>query len=163
MEEKDIQIINQVTGWFNRIFMKYDYMEKKPVEIEAGEKLYASEIHTIEAVGKDNGHTVTGLSEYFMITKGAVSQIISKLYKKGYIEKTTLKGNEKEIILKLTEKGWKAFDYHEKLGESVMSEILQIKSKYSESEAGTFMRILEDIDQLFTKFGFDNFDKKGKK
>ncbi len=155
MEEKNYDlIINQIFGWFNRIFMKYDIMEKKPVKIENGEKLYASEIHMIEAVGKEFGHTVTGLSEYFMITKGAVSQIITKLYNKGYVEKTTLKGNEKEIILKLTEKGWKAFDYHEKLGESIMGKILQIKNKYSEDEAEIFLKILTDIDRLFTDFGF---------
>ncbi len=99
------------------------------------------------------------LSDYFMITKGAVSQIISKLHHDGYITKTKRKGNDKEIILGLTEKGWKAFECHEKNGEPTMKELLRIREKYDEREIQLFLNILKDIDLLFGKYNAEEKKK----
>ena len=82
-------------------------MEKEPLDVGNGDKLTASHVHTLEAIGKEYGKTVTALSGYFMITKGAVSQVISKLHQEGYVAKLRKKGNNKEIILELTESGIK--------------------------------------------------------
>lgn len=152
MNENDKELMQEGWALFTRIFMKYDILEKEPINIGEGDKLYAAHAHMIEAVGKGYGETVTSLSDYFMITKGAVSQIISKLYSKGYITKTKRKGNNKEVILKLTNKGWKAFEHHEKNGESTMDELIQIRNKYDEGELRSFLNILNDIDLLFSKF-----------
>jgi DNA-binding MarR family transcriptional regulator len=152
MEKKLKILIQEGVALFTRILMKYDVMEKVPIDIGDGYRLNASHIHMIEAVGKGYGKTVTALSGYFMITKGAVSQIISKLYNKGYITKTKRKGNDKEIILELTEKGWKAFECHEEYGETAMNDVMQIGNKYDEGELNSFLNILKDIDLLFGKF-----------
>jgi DNA-binding MarR family transcriptional regulator len=136
---------------FTRIFMKYDALEKEPLDMGNGEKLSAVNIHTIEAIGKEYGKTVTALSEYFMITKGAVSQVITKLHKDGYVSKVKKKGNDKEVILELTKKGWKAFELHEKLNEAAMGDWTQIRNKYSADEAASFLSILGDIDLLFSQ------------
>ena len=137
---------------FTRILMKYDALEKESLDMGNGEKLSAVNIHTIEAIGKEYGKTVTALSEYFMITKGAVSQVITKLHKDGYVSKVKKKGNNKEVILELTKKGWKAFGIHEKLNKSAMGDWTQIRNKYSADEATSFLNILEDIDILFSQF-----------
>src|SRR5215470_1752708 len=103
---------------FNRIFLKHEALEKEPLDLGNGDKLHGSQIHMIEAIGKEYSKTVTKLSEYFKVTKGAVSQIVSKLHKDGYLTRTKQTGNDKEIILGLTKKGWKAFDVHETLNET---------------------------------------------
>ncbi len=141
-------------GWelFTRIFMKYEILEKMPVDIGVGDKLKAAQIHTIEAIGKEYGNTVTALSSYFMITKSAVSQITAKLHKMGYIAKTKKKGNDKEIILELTKKGWKAFNLHEDYNQPVLDDLIRFEDKYSEDEIRSFLSILNDIDLLLNKF-----------
>lgn len=152
MSEKDKELIKAGWALFTRIFMKYDILEKTPIDIGAGDKLNAAQIHTIEAVGKEYGNTVTALSSYFMITKGAVSQITSKLHKMGYIAKTKKKGNDKEIILELTKKGRKAFDLHEEYNQPTLNDMMQFGDKYSEDEIRSFLSILNDIDLLLNKF-----------
>ncbi len=141
-------------GWqiFTRIFMKYDILEKSPIDIGIGDRLNAAQVHTIEAIGKGYGKTVTALSAYFMVTKGAVSQIVSLLYKMGYLTKTKRKGNDKEIILELTDKGQLAFWMHEKYNESTVAELMQLREKYSQAEIQAFLSILKDIDQMLMGF-----------
>ena len=141
-------------GWalFTRLFMKYDLLEKTPIDLGAGEKLSAVHVHMIEAIGKGRGNTVTVLSGYFMITKGAVSQVIARLHKLGYVSKTKRKGNDKEIILKLTEKGQQVFDLHEQMNAVTVSDLLELRKKYSQPEIVAFLNILKDVDSLLSRF-----------
>jgi DNA-binding MarR family transcriptional regulator len=152
MSKKQEDLMQEGLVVFTRILMKYDALEKEPLDMGSGDKLHASHIHAIEAIGKEYGKTVTALSEYFTITKGAVSQVTSKLHKDGYISKTKKKGNNKEIILELTKKGWKAFEIHEKINETVMGDLMQVGNKYSTDETASFLKMLRDIDLLFSQF-----------
>lgn len=147
-KNKSFEFIRKGSDIFTRIFMKYEIMERKPVDI-GGDRIHASHIHMIEALGKKWGNTVTALSGYFMVTKGAVSQIVSKLCENGYIVKTKKEGNNKEIILELTERGRNAFEFHEKNNISAMSDLFQIGNEYNEREIQSFLNILNDIDQIF--------------
>jgi len=152
MTEMEKELVRQ--GWelFTRIFMKYDILEKSPVDIGTGDKFNGAQIHMIEAIGKGKGKTVTALSKYFMVTKGAISQIVSRLNKMGYITKTKRIGNDKEIILELTEKGRQAYRMHEKYNESTVSELMQLREKYTQAELLTFLSILNDLDRMLMGF-----------
>ena len=147
MKEKMIQKGFEV---ITRIFMKYDIHGKQPVDIGNGMKISASNIHTIEAIGKGYGNTVTSLSNYFMITKGAVSQVISKLEKDGYINK--VETNSKSVILELTELGELANKYHDNYNELFMQKLVLVEEKYSASEIESFINILTDIDGIFEEY-----------
>ena len=141
-------------GWeiFTRIFMKYDILEKAPIDLGTGDKLNAAQVHMIEAIGKGCGNTVTRLSAYFIVTKGAVSQIVSRLHQLGYIAKTKRQGNDKEIILELTGKGRAAFALHEKYNEATVAALMQLREKYSPAEIQAFLSILSDIDGMLLGF-----------
>lgn len=151
MGRKDAALMQEGWALFTRLFMKYDVVGKAPLEISASEKLSASSIHMIEAVGKGYGDTITALSSYFMITKGAVSQIITKLHKAGYIAKAKRQGNDKEVVLGLTKKGRKAFDLHEKRNKQTLDDLQDFLGKYSEDELNSFSRILTDIEQVLNR------------
>ena len=141
-------------GWelFTRMFMKYDVLEKSPLDLGTGDRFSGAQIHLVEAIGKGKGETVTALSHYFMVTRGAISQIVSQLHKMGYLTKAKRVGNDKEIILHLTEKGWLAFDGHEKYNQATVTELMQLREKYSQAELQVFIRILNDVDRMLMGF-----------
>ena len=56
-------------------------------------------------IGRNNKINVTELAEYLGITKGAVSQMVDKLIKKGMVNKEMVSDTENEVALELTEKG----------------------------------------------------------
>jgi DNA-binding MarR family transcriptional regulator len=93
---------------FNRILHTYTVIDKKPKDFGNGDRLYVSEVHMIYLVGKNPEINVTHLSELLGVTKGAISQTVSRLVKKEYLSKYKVR-NHKEVNLRLTEKGHQIF------------------------------------------------------
>lgn len=152
MSVKQSKAVRDIIQVFAQIFMKYEVLQKRPVDLGEGINLPATYIHMIEAIGKKCGNTVTALSTYFRVTKGAVSQVVSKLQKDGYLLKTKQPDNDKNIIVELTPKGWDAFKLHEQYNQSVVSELSHLTGKYTEEELQSFFKILNDLDVFFSRF-----------
>jgi DNA-binding MarR family transcriptional regulator len=135
---------------FTKIFMKYEMYGKQPRDMGHGIKINASNVHTIEAIGKGYANTVTSLSSYFMVTKGAVSQVVSKLHKARYIKK--IESTNKMVILELTALGRQVLKAHDKHHLSVIDKIKTLEKKYSKKELDIFLQILSDVDYYFGEF-----------
>jgi DNA-binding MarR family transcriptional regulator len=145
-------IITDISRYFTRIKNKLNKLEKKSIDFGTGEKLYASELHTIEAIGKNYGNTVTGLCDLFGITKGAVSQIISKLEKKKLISKERNIDYSKEINISLTEKGWVIFNSHKNLHKKMDVEFLSYMKNIPEDQLETFLSVLKHMEKYVDEF-----------
>lgn len=130
-----------------KLLMKYDLMSKTPFDC-GRERISRSQLHMIEAIGKGYGRTVTSLADYFMVTKGAVSQVIKKLCCGGFVAKE--KGEGKEILLRLTKKGLRAFDLHESYADA-LPELAAFAANYSEKEIRIFLRVLRDLDEMSSR------------
>lgn len=123
--EKKTYSVYDFMNQFVRVVNKYSIIESQPLDFGTQELLHPSEIHFIEAIGKNKGNTVSELSQNFCITKGAASQMVSKLNKKGYVDKTVSAYSRKEIILTLTLKGKTAFSGHEKFHDEMDREFIE--------------------------------------
>lgn len=89
--------------------------------------------------------TVSALINHMKISKSAVSQMLSSLEKKGFIERHISETDRRHIDLKLTDKGLailkeykkSTFDFlnclSEKMGEADMAELLDLLKKLSSS------------------------------
>lgn len=106
---------NRPSYLFLRIQVQLASLDKKTRTYGTGHVLHVSEIHMIKAVRENPGMHVTGLAEMLGVTKGAVSQILQKLEKKGMIEKIPDPANASRLILKTTPDGDVAYDEHERL------------------------------------------------
>lgn len=108
---------NQIQGFtetFLRIINKFKILEKIPIDHGTGDLLYSSEINTLEIIGKYSGINMTQLAKKRGVTKGAVSQIVTKLVKKKLVTKNQAPDSNKELSLQLTTSGVIAFKNHEK-------------------------------------------------
>ena len=92
------------------------YMEWHDKEQNFGveDKLCRAEIHTIQAIGNNEGINITELSQLFHVTKPTISEKIKKLSKMKLIQKQKNPDNNREIHLVLTPKGKIAYENHEK-------------------------------------------------
>jgi DNA-binding MarR family transcriptional regulator len=151
MSKKDL-IISGVARCFTRTNNKLNRLEKRAVNFGTGEKLFASELHVIEAVGKKQTNTVTALCSQFGVTKGAVSQIISKLEKKGCVLKERNREDGKEIDISLTEKGWEAFKFHEDLHKEMDKELFEFIKTIPENRLSDFLELLVHIEKYVDRF-----------
>jgi DNA-binding MarR family transcriptional regulator len=95
-----------------RLIARAESLHTPRFDFGTGIGLYRSEIHTVETIGRNPGINMTRLAEKMGVTKGAVSQMVGRLAKKGLVEKGTMPGNEKEVVTGLTDLGRRAFENH---------------------------------------------------
>lgn len=95
------QVSDQIIHMINTIL----FFEKKSVFQNSGIKLYPSEIHLMKLVQTGCTTNATAMAMALGITKGAVSQTISRLVKKGILSKSNNVSNKNELIVSITEKG----------------------------------------------------------
>jgi len=97
-----------------RMMIRMQSMHTPSLSFGTGVLMHPKEIHTVQAIGRYPRINVTKLAEYTGVTKGAVSQTIKKLVRKGLVHRKHAPGNAKEVVLELTNLGWIGFRNHEK-------------------------------------------------
>ncbi len=146
------ETLHKILIQFLRTTKKFNELEKMIIDVGDGERLYPSEFHVIGAIGYNKGNKVTELSHKFGITKGAVSQVVNKLYNKGYIHKEKNEKSSKEIVLSLTEKGEKAFEIQAKLHRKMEIEFIKYLEYFETEQIDSFIQILGKIEDFIDAF-----------
>lgn len=137
---------------FIRISKKFQELEKMSIDIGSGEKLYPSELHVIDAIGNGYGNNVTELSKKFGITKGAVSQVVNKLFDKDFLIKERKPGYGKEVVLSLSEKGLKAFKIQNDLHKKRDDEFFNYLGTVEPDKIDSFIEIMGKIEEFIDRF-----------
>ena len=86
-----------------------------PRNYSTDDKIFMVEMHLLDAIGRNEGISITELGNLVQRTPGAISQTVNKLEKKGFLEKRIDAATPKVRNLHLTDKGRKAFDFHKQL------------------------------------------------
>jgi DNA-binding MarR family transcriptional regulator len=120
-----------IHGKFQSILRLAQKMEKAQKSFGTGEMMSHSEIHLIEIIGDTQDLSVTDISRHIGITKGAVSQSLKRLEKKGFTTKKIDPENLSRSIVLLTSKGQTAYWSHK---------------HWHETMDGGFLNYLDELD-----------------
>jgi len=135
-----------------RIVAKISELDKKIRYYGTDRPLYEAEIHMIKSIKENEGIHVTGLADMLGVTKGAVSQIIMKLERKGMIIKDTDPSNLSRLVLKLTSKGETAHLHHENLHQKY-DKLFNTMLENATDENKTFLKsFLNSLDEQIDTF-----------
>lgn len=135
-----------------RVVWKLFEVDKKTRYYGIDEQLFEAEIHMIKSIKENEGIHVTGLADKLGVTKGAVSQIIMKLERKGMIVKDKDVSNQSRLVLMLTPKGETAYVNHEKFHQefdNFVNEILKNESEDKKAFLKNFLDLLENKIDTF--------------
>lgn len=102
----------------------------------------------IETVGKNPEENMTFIAFRLGVTKGAISQMVKKLEKKGLLKKARIPGNKKDIVLELTDFGKEAFEWHRSLHESMETGIKKELEKMNDAEIEAFLRVYGHLEGM---------------
>ncbi len=116
-------------------------IENKPRDFGTGDRLYPSEIHTLEAIGDNPSTNITELSITLGVTKSATSQIVKRLERKKYLRRYKDKKNNKEVLLELLDAGKMAYWGHKRY-HMVMDAPLIDRMKCLNSEQFDFLHVV---------------------
>ena len=151
---KEEQVIMGVRDLFNKMV----WLNKFKME-ESLKEYKSSEVHCIEYIGSNVDTNVTKLSEYFYMTRGAMSKLTKKLMKKGVIESYQKPDNKKEIYFRLTEQGKEVYKTHEKLHKEFKERDKAIFEQVTEEQFDSMLNFIEKysshLDGEIKKLGID--------
>ncbi len=109
MSKKPTTLVNELlVEIFNDILV----IQKKALSSGQFSDLSITEMHTIEAIGKDV-QTMTGVADKLGITVGTLTTAINRLVGKGYLERNRSKGDRRVVEIQLTDRGKLAYETHE--------------------------------------------------
>ncbi len=114
--------------------------------------LHRAEIHTIQTIGEHEGINLTDLAALMNVTKGAMSQTISKLTGKRLVKKIYADENAKEINLYLTEKGWIGFKNHDSMHMQMYDIVKKYYGENFEQKLIEFSSVMEDLNSILQVF-----------
>lgn len=140
-------VYEEILEKLEKVIILTESMHTPSLSFGTGKLLHTREIHTIQAIGRFPGVNVTRLAERMGVTKGAVSQTISKLVKKGLVRKRQIFGNKKEVVLELTDMGWVGFKNHEKFH---MDTLNVARQYYGDQLQGKLEKINSAVDDMYT-------------
>ena len=132
-----------------RFVMTYSDYIKTAHDYGTGEIINMAEVHTLTAIEENPGITVTEAALEWNRTKGAVSQIIGKLEKRGLIIRKKEDGNAKTVHLYVTEKGKLLSNAHKSYDIKELTWADEILHKsFSSEEINIFYNIMEKYTEL---------------
>lgn len=142
----NVNRINQLHEKFVAIVKLADRFEKLPRRFGTEELLTSSEIHLVEVIGDNTeSYSVTDLAGILGVTKGAVSQNLKRLEKKGLTMKQTDPKNRSRAIVGLTSKGKAAYYAHQHWHETLDG---GFKEYYLQLDKDKIDFLLEFLDRL---------------
>ncbi len=146
---------NEILQIGMRLINKYNSLNKKAHYYGVDVLLYPSEIHVIDAIGENNDITTTKLSMNLGITKGGISQTVSKLYEKGLIDKSEGSGIN-EVYISLTEKGLVAYEEHKKLHSVMSNRLSTLFEEIDDKSRDNILGLMHIIDEELTRMEENN-------
>ncbi|MBE5967275.1 MAG: MarR family transcriptional regulator [Lachnospiraceae bacterium] len=122
------------------------------------------EAHTLTYIEENPGITITELAAYWNKTKGALSQTVSQLCKKGLVTKEKKEGNAKNVLLYATETGIELSKAHKLYDTLDITKTMgELKKECSPDEIDAFYKVISVYNKIIQKDFEINRGKRKKK
>ena len=112
--------------------------------------LSISEMHLIEAIGKNKEHpkTISGIAKELNITLASVTVAVNKLIRKGYLSKEKNISDGRSVYITLTKKGEKIDRLHSYFHRKMVN---NISEDLTEDEKTALIKGIQKLNSLFNK------------
>lgn len=131
---------------FIRMVNRFNSMEKHPISYGTKHKFYHSERHMMDTFGDNPDMNITELAEHMGVTKGAISQIVSKLEKKGAVHRYKADGNDKDVLVGLTKTGKEIYEHHKKVSGETVRHLKEGLMDYSDESLADLLSMFKWIE-----------------
>lgn len=102
-------------------------------------------IHVMDCIGNNEPINNTSIAGKLDLSKASVTKISTKLHKDGFIKRSQMNDNKKEVYFSLTPKGRQVFEVHAKLHEIVKRRFLDGLDSFSEAELQAVLKFFQTV------------------
>ncbi len=139
--------IQQLVDWYIEfsfsIVKKGTYLIKQQLSTD----LTVDQLYILRFIHRTESCTSTRLADAFGVKKSAITNIINRMWKKGFIKRTRDPADRRVIYLTLTEHGEEIFKEAEKRIEQIVKSLLK---RFEFEEIDQFIRTYEKLDGILT-------------
>ena len=86
--------------------------------------LSMTEVHILEAIVKSESNMMSAVAKYLMITQGTLTVSVSKLEKKGYVERIKDESDRRIVRLRITDKAKDVLSVHDEFHKQMIDKIV---------------------------------------
>lgn len=146
MEDAYKTINNTLVSLINEIWE----LEAKAIITEEFKDITNNDMHVIEAVGPGEGNNMSSIARKLNITVGSLTTAMNSLVKKGYVVRERSEEDRRVVLIKLTDKGIKAYHHHEDYHRQMTQAIVDT---LNEEEMVVWVKSLDALTEFFTGYG----------
>jgi DNA-binding MarR family transcriptional regulator len=139
----------EVIDRLQRVINKILFLKRKSLFQFQGVEFYPSEIHLMLVIKEKSATNATRMSEQLGVTKGAVSQTLSRLEKKGVLNKTKDPYNKNELTLTFTPFGAEAFTHYSIRVAEAIEKHSRYLERFTDDEKAIIQRFLAEVESVF--------------
>ena len=132
----------------DRVINKVLFMKKKSFFAFKGIKFYPSEIHLLLVIKEKTATNATAIAEELGVTKGAVSQTLTRLESKGVLTKTKDPYHKNELTLSFTPFGTAAFKHYRVQANRLLKKHERYLDRFTDQEKAVVERFLMEADSV---------------
>ncbi|MFE0561822.1 MarR family winged helix-turn-helix transcriptional regulator [Priestia megaterium] len=140
------EVFNELIESIYEVSRSTSAYESIPRKYGTEDELYMVEAHTINLIGEKSKVSPSYLAKLTNKTKGAISQMVDKLLKKGLVIKYKNPTNNREVIIELSDKGKQAYKYHKELDQIEYGRMLSRLNQFSTEDLINFTKIASEIN-----------------
>lgn len=129
-----------------RLFAHVLDIEEKCIRKGEFSDLSIKEMHIIDNIGIDREPSMSEVAKDLGITSGTLTIAIDNLIRKGYVERYRSKEDRRVVLIKLTDKGIRAYKAHEDFHRDLVSSALEALDLEEEK---LLFKVLSNIDEFF--------------
>lgn len=94
------------------LFQNIMDIEEDALLTEEFKGISINDMHIIEAIGIEEAKNMSTVAKALSITVGTLTIAMNSLVKKGYVHRVRSVQDKRVVLLSLTEKGQRAYDFH---------------------------------------------------
>ncbi|MFP4873645.1 MarR family winged helix-turn-helix transcriptional regulator [Mammaliicoccus sciuri] len=145
-EDSFLEAIDQLYKT-SRLLNEY---ESRPRKYGTEDELYMVEAQVINLIGEKKVTNITDIAREMNRTNSSASQNITRLVKKGIVEKHKSVHSSREINIVLTKKGYEIFQYHKNLDDKEYRSYLNKLDAYSAQDFENITHFLSVVNDNIT-------------
>ena len=110
-----------------------------------------NDMHIIDAIAPGEGKNMSAIAKIQGVTIGSLSTSMNNLVKKGYVVRERSEEDRRLVIIKLTDKGLRAYERHKDFHEKMVDAALKTLAE-DEYTATKVIKVLKGISEFFRSF-----------
>lgn len=123
----------------------------KPRKYSIDDSLYMREVHFLVSLAPKDQPTMSEMASLLNVTPGAVTQMVSRLEKKGYVTRSKASDDKRQTTVSLTEKGRILCDEHIAYDQMKYAYISDVLTGYSDEDLERLIQYEQIMRDVFEK------------